>query len=332
MATICTVLGCSHSPFLFMPPELWDEVRRRRQLAKDVPRPSVEANKVEFDRCMKAYATLRQKIEAVKPDVLLIFGDDQREQFSFSNFPALGIYLGEEMEGESKPVGFLRRAMGMDNVPFEENWVKAKGAPEFGKQLMMGLMKRDFDLAFSLDLPNKERGLGHAFLHPPYYLTPNYDIPILPFFVNCCYAPQPSGKRCYDLGKAVKQVIEESPMDLRVAVIGSGGLWHTPGVPGAYLDEEFDRTILKFVGTGEARKMAEYFDSCEWPYPSATPEVADKLLGGTGMSAGLGSGVGETRNWLIASAVADGVNGSVVDYVPVYASPCGMAFAHWDMN
>jgi len=78
--------------------------------------------------------------------------------------------------------------------------------------------------------------------------------------------------------------------------------------------------------------MAEYFDSCEWPYPSATPEVAEKLLGGTGMSAGLGSGVGETRNWLIASAVADGVNGSVVDYVPVYASPCGMAFAHWDMN
>ncbi len=78
--------------------------------------------------------------------------------------------------------------------------------------------------------------------------------------------------------------------------------------------------------------MAEYFDSREWPYPSATPEAAEKLLGGTGMSAGLGSGVGETRNWLIASAVADGVSGSVVDYVPVYASPCGMAFAHWDMN
>ncbi len=79
MATICTVLGCSHSPFLFMPPELWDEVRRRRQLAKDVPRPSVETNKAEFERCMKAYATLKQKIEAVKPDVLLIFGDDQRD-------------------------------------------------------------------------------------------------------------------------------------------------------------------------------------------------------------------------------------------------------------
>ncbi len=97
MATICTVLGCSHSPFLFMPPELWDEVRQRRQLAKDVPRPSVETNKAEFDRCMKAYATLKQKIEAVKPDVLLIFGDDQREQFSFSNFPALGIYLVDVM-------------------------------------------------------------------------------------------------------------------------------------------------------------------------------------------------------------------------------------------
>ena len=50
------------------------------------------------------------------------------------------------------------------------------------------------------------------------------------------------------------------------------------------------------------------------------------------MSAGVGSGVGETRNWLVAAAVADGVGGSVVDYVPVYASPCGMGFAYWDMN
>lgn len=330
MATICTVLSCSHSPFLFMPPEVWDKVRQRRKLREDVPRPSLETNKKEYDRCMKAFGTLREKIEEAKPDVLLIFGDDQCEQFSFSNFPALGIYLGEEMEGEAKPVGFLRSVMGIQDDSVTDDWVKAKGHPELGRQLMMGLMKRGFDLAFSLELPNKKRGLGHAFLHPPYYLTPNYDIPILPFFVNCFFAPQPSGRRCYELGRAVRQVIEESPLDLKVAVIGSGGLWHTPGVPEAYLDEDFDRTILKFVGNGAAQEMADYFDSVVWPYPTATAEAADKLLGGTGMSAGVGSGAGETRNWLISASIAEGVKGSVIDYVPVYASPCGMAFAYWD--
>ena len=45
---------------------------------------------------------------------------------------------------------------------------------------------------------------------------------------------------------------------------------------------------------------------------------------------GIGSGTGETRNWVVASAVVDGVPGTVVDYVPVYSSPCAMGFAYWE--
>ena len=62
------------------------------------------------------------------------------------------------------------------------------------------------------------------------------------------------------------------------------------------------------------------------------PILADVVLGVTGMSGGLGSGSGETRNWIAAAAVAEGTKGTVVDYVPVYASPCGMGFAYWDQN
>ena len=35
--------------------------------------------------------------------------------------------------------------------------------------------------------------------------------------------------------------------------------------------------------------------------------------------------------YVVAAGVADGVKGTVVDYVPVYASPCGMGFAYWEM-
>jgi hypothetical protein len=77
--------------------------------------------------------------------------------------------------------------------------------------------------------------------------------------------------------------------------------------------------------------MAEYFDGYPWPYPSASPEAVFQLSGGTGMLAGVGSGVGETRNWIVAASVADGARGTVVDYVPVYASPCGMGFAYWEL-
>ena len=79
----------------------------------------------------------------------------------------------------------------------------------------------------------------------------------------------------------------------------------------AYLNEEFDQGSLDAVKSGDARKFADYFDNARPP-------------------GGKGSGTGETRNWIAAAGVADGIPGKVVDYVPVYASPCGMGFAYWE--
>jgi len=323
-------MACSHSPYLYTRPEDWNEIRQKKPVRHDVPWDSLEENKAKFQRCMRAFNVLREKLETAKPDVLLIVSNDQLEQFDFSNYPALAIYLGPEMEGPATTSGYLQRIMGKEFTPVK-SWAKVKGHPELGKQLLVGLMKKGFDLTFSLDLPNKKRGMAHGFLRPAYYVTPQYDLPILPLFVNCYYAPQPSGKRCYELGRALKQVIEEVSLGLRVVVIGSGGLWHTPAVPDAYLNEEFDRGILECVRTGNASKMAEYFDSVEWPYRSAAPGVAEKLIDGIGISVGVGSGTGETRNWIVAASVADGVKGTVVDYVPIYASPTGAGFAYWEV-
>jgi hypothetical protein len=149
--------------------------------------------------------------------------------------------------------------------------------------------------------------------------------------VNCFYAPQPSAARCVAAARAIAQAIEAWPEPLKVAVVGSGGLWHTPGAPDAYIDEEFDRTILEGLTRGDADRMAEYFDRWQ-PRPALRHlKCYASFSGGTPMEGGIGSGSGETRNWIMAAAVA-GRPGVVVDYVPVYASPCGMAFAYWDMH
>ena len=64
---------------------------------------------------------------------------------------------------------------------------------------------------------------------------------------------------------AISTGIFAYPADLRVLVIGSGGLWHTPGAPGSYLDEDFDRQLLGFLpGRGidhgrSATRLAEHF-------------------------------------------------------------------------
>ena len=329
MAKIVLVAGCSHSPYLFTPPERWAESRARRPIRADVPEDSPAVNKAKHAQCLAAFARVRAKVAEVKPDVLLIFGDDQLEQFNFTNFPAFGLYLGEDVEGPHPIEGYARRVLFQEGG---ESTVCAKGHPELGKRLIEGLFDRDFEVAFSLDRPNKERGIGHAFMNPPFYLTPNYDIPILPFWMNCYYPPQPSGKRCYQLGKAVRQVIEEMPLDLRVAVVGSGGLWHTPGAPNAYLDEEFDQRIVAHLKTGNVKGAAEYFDTVPWSYPTERPTEGPGAHEWTGMAGGAGNGTGETRAWLTAAAVVDGQAPSFLEYVPVYASPIGVGVAYWEMD
>lgn len=337
MAQVSAVLCTSHSPYLFATPEEWEEARARRAsrgaLRADVPIDSPEVNQQKFDRCTRAFATLRQKLAEAQPDVLVIFGDDQGEQFNFTNFPAFGLFIGEAFEGYtfSKSVGLPATGLPREIRPkTPETWRRVAGHPPLARHLLQGLMRKGFDLAFSMSLANAEEGMGHAFMRPSYYIRPDYDVPTIPVFVNCYYGPQPSGQRCYELGRAVREVIESFPEDLRVVVIGSGGLWHTPGGPQAYLDEGFDQGSLDAVRSGDARRFAQHFDS----RPAEVGDGSDAALkyasGGTYMLAGLGSGTGETRNWIAAAAVADGKPGTVVDYVPVYASPCGMAFAYWD--
>lgn len=334
MAKIVLVEACSHSPFLFLEPHQWNQVRNARPPTPHNPEMSEEENAAQHERCMAAFEVLRRKMEEAAPDVILIYGDDQQELFGLDNFPAFSVFVGQEFEGYRTIAreGIVpgQRGRGWrEKTP--ENWVTVKGHPQLAQELAVGLTRRDFDISFSFDAPNKEHGMGHAFMRPMHRIVPDFHIPVVPFFVNCYFGPQPSANRCYRLGKATREVIEASPLDLRVAVLGSGGLWHTPGSPKAWLDTDFDEGILSYVPSGDGKGMADRFDQAgASPPDDYGPETARWVDGGTGMYTGIGSGTGETRNWAAAAGAADGKKGTVVDYVPVYSSPCGMGFAYWD--
>jgi aromatic ring-opening dioxygenase catalytic subunit (LigB family) len=283
---------------------------------------------------MQALNVLRERFIAARPDVIILFGDDQSEQFDFRNYPAFAIFAGESFSGFKisgkfgLPVPKTARA---SRPKTPEHWVSTPGHPSVARALITQLMQEGFDLSFSLELPRPDDGIGHAFMRPAFHLAPGYDIPTVPFFVNCYFGPQPTARRCVQLGRAVRRCIETLPRDLRVAVIGSGGLWHTPTMPNSILDSDFDATILENLKRGDADAMAAYFDSRKELVDPEDPGSLERASGGSQMVLGLGSGTGETRNWIITAAVVDGFAGTVVDYVPVYASPVGLAFAYWQL-
>ncbi len=338
MSKLCSVICTSHSPYLFATPEEWSEAREIRAkhggISQDVPVDSLAENQEKHARCMSAMEVLRGKLAAAKPDVIIVLGDDQSEQFTFSNYPALEIFAGESYVGFKVSAKFglpVPKRDRADRPKTPEHWVTTPGHPAVAKYLITRLIEDGFDIAFSLSLPRPDEGIGHAFTRPYVYLLPDYDIPTVPFFVNCYYGPQPTGRRCEALGHALRKAIEDLPGDLRVAVLGSGGLWHTPMAPLSILDDEFDQAMLAGLRRGDAKSMAAYFDSRKPVVDHDDPKALNLASGGTQMVLGLGGGTGETRNWIIATAVANGLPGTVVDYVPVYASPVGLGFAYWNI-
>jgi 3-O-methylgallate 3,4-dioxygenase len=133
---------------------------------------------------------------------------------------------------------------------------------------------------------------------------PDGPIPIVPIMLNTYYPPnQPSPTRCFDLGTAIRELIDDFPDDLRVGIMASGGLSHF------LVNEELDREVIEALQRKDHAAL------------KALP--AKKLL----------SGSSEIRNWIAAAAALKDLKLDWILYVPGYRSRAltgvGLCFAHW---
>jgi len=82
-------------------------------------------------------------------------------------------------------------------------------------------------------------------------------VTMVPVMQNCTVPPFPDQHRCYAVGQALGDFIRRDlPGNLRVGLIGSGGLSHEPG--GArylFIDEAFDRWFLDRCVEADHRKL-----------------------------------------------------------------------------
>ncbi|MBI3042219.1 MAG: hypothetical protein HYY78_05265 [Betaproteobacteria bacterium] len=329
MARIVGVFQTAHTPFCYRRPEAWNDLRAVRPIRADVPLDDLETNRRKYARIQNGFAVLRRKLADAGPDVIVVFGDDQLECFDFKNFPAFSVYVGEKFEGnivdQDAPT-----ALEQPKRPLQRACLK--GHSQLASAVLGGLMKRGFDPAFSMEMPKPEEGLGHAILRPAQSIT-DLKTPIVPILINCYYAPQPTADRCYRLGKAVREIIEDYPDGLRVALVGSGGLWHTPSKQDAWLNEAFDEALLAHMAKGDIRAMAAHFDDYRIPEGDTSQDIGVRGRTVTGMLAigGPQGGTRETCNWIAAAGAVEGSTATTVDRVPVYASPIDAAFAYFNL-
>ncbi|HEV8441640.1 MAG TPA: hypothetical protein VGT40_26435 [Methylomirabilota bacterium] len=179
---------------------------------------------------------------ARNPDALIVIADDHLNAFSFNAIPALCVRVGKTVSRmmQDEAEAFDRALEGMpDRYPLHEEL--ATGILEQG-------LASGFDLALSWEAP-----LDHAFLSPINTLCAGRPIPpLVPVWVNCFVAPQPTARRCFAFGQHIGRVVARSPWT--VGIIATGGLSHFPELLLSRVGESdtaFDMRLLHWLAEGE---------------------------------------------------------------------------------
>ncbi len=192
----------------------------------------------------------RQALDEFEPDLLLVWGDDQYENFREEVIPSFCVLAYGDSEVEPFAVLRLLKVPNAWGLPEDETFVM-RGAPEFAKRLASDILGAGVDVAYSYE---QRQGIHfpHAFANTQVFL--DYDnvgrefpYPIVPLAVNCygehviarkggiarfadiqagevLDPPGPTPQRCFEFGQAVGQSLRES--DKRVAIVASSSWSH----------------------------------------------------------------------------------------------------------
>jgi protocatechuate 4,5-dioxygenase beta chain len=193
------------------------------------------------------YEYSKRWIAGQKPDVIFLVYNDHASAFSLDLVPTFAIGCGEEFH------------------PADEGWGPrpvpvVKGHPELAAHSAQSLIQDNFDLTV-VNRMDVDHGLTVP-LSLMFGQPEEWPCRVIPFAVNVVLYPPPSGRRCYELGKALRRAVESFDEDLNVQVWGTGGMSHQLQGPRAGLiNKEFDKDFLdRIVTNPEALSHVPHID------------------------------------------------------------------------
>ena len=261
------------------------------------------------DSCRVAIDEMAKVYAEVKPDIAIIFGNDQQELFNESLMPAFTVFNGETIWNEPSsgeqaakhPPGIHAAEWGHKPPAYTEY----PGHPELANYLIGDLVSNQFDITRANKLPKLDdhwhSGIGHAFGFVYRQIMRDVVCPHVPIITNTFFPPnQPTARRCFEMGRTVGRALRAWKSDARVAIIGSGGMSHF------VIDEALDRQIFDALAARDGGALCNIGE--DW----------------------LQSGSSELKNWIAAAGALfeTELAGDVVGYEPCYRSEAGTGTAN----
>jgi 2,3-dihydroxyphenylpropionate 1,2-dioxygenase len=239
----------------------------------------------EFHR---AYRGMGQELAAAKPDVLVIVAAEHFANFFMNNMPVFAVGMAEGYDGPIEDPQWL-------GIPR----VRVPGNAPLSLRLIRDMMQ-SVDVAYA-----EEWKFDHGVMVPLSFLTPRFDLPVIPVNINCQGPPLTPLHRAWALGEALRRAADLAPE--RIAVVGTGGISHWPATPDSgKINEAWDREFLRRWQINDKAAMLSYTD--EATYRDA------------------GQGGFEIRTFISIAAAAGG-QGRVQHYrpIPIFAVGCTVA-------
>lgn len=187
-------------------------------------------NDPAWEPLFKGYKPVADWLAEKKPDALVFFYNDHATTFFFDLYPTFALGIGEQFE-------IADEGAGKRPLP------PMRGNVDLSIHIAESLVNDEFDITTFQDRP-----IDHGCASPLPLLWPHApDWPgvIVPIAINVLQFPIPTAKRCYKLGQALRRAIESFPEDLKVVVVGTGGLSHqVHGERAGFNNEEWDMEFL----------------------------------------------------------------------------------------
>ncbi|MCI4431578.1 MAG: extradiol ring-cleavage dioxygenase [Burkholderiales bacterium] len=214
---------CSHAP----------GITGRAQMADPLLRDPFHA----------AFRAFAQELRATRPDALVLVGAEHFGNFFMDNMPAFAIGMADEYEGPIEDPAWL--GIARTRVP---------GNAELSKRLITEVMQ-SVDLAYA-----EEWKFDHGLAVPLHFLTPHYDLDVVPVNINCQGPPLPPLHRAWALGEALRRAADK--VSERIAIVGTGGISHWPATPDSgKINEAWDRDFMDRWVRQDRQALLAYTDA-----------------------------------------------------------------------
>jgi protocatechuate 4,5-dioxygenase, beta chain len=210
-----------------------------------------KSNEPYWQPVFAGYDFGKQWLKQNRPDVIFLVFNDHATAFSLEMIPTFAI---------GTAAGYMPADEGYGARPVP----KVIGHPELASHIAQSVIQDDFDLTIV-----NRMDVDHGLTVPLSLMCGPLDkdreawpCPVIPFAVNVVQYPVPSGRRCFNLGRAIRKAVESYDAPLNVQIWGTGGMSHQLQGPRAGLiNKEWDNRFLdRLIAEPEALAQLPHID------------------------------------------------------------------------